>query len=181
MCVAPDPYRRWKHKCLKVIWKTQTRDPEEKQDPETQIWALWTGGRGGWNWYERESSAERAAQGPEDSHTPDNCQRDRAEKTEPYEITPSFGTFSISSGGHDLHVLNNLYRDRLGFIIATLKPEVAGIRRARWERGMMLKIGKPSGYTWKEFPTWHRGLGIRLQWLGSLQRHGFDPWPSTVA
>ena len=32
----------------------------------------------------------------------------------------------------------------------------------------------------EELLLWHSGLGIWLQWLWSLQRHGFDPWPSTV-
>jgi len=28
-----------------------------------------------------------------------------------------------------------------------------------------------------EFPLWHHGLRIQLQWLGSLQRGGFNPLP----
>ena len=31
-----------------------------------------------------------------------------------------------------------------------------------------------------EFPLWHSGLRIWLQWPGSLQRHGFYPWPGAV-
>ena len=31
-----------------------------------------------------------------------------------------------------------------------------------------------------EFLLWHSGIKIQLQWLRSLWRRGFDPWPSTV-
>ena len=31
-----------------------------------------------------------------------------------------------------------------------------------------------------EFPLWHSGLRIQLQWHWSRQRHGFDPWPCAV-
>lgn len=31
-----------------------------------------------------------------------------------------------------------------------------------------------------ELPPWYSGLGLQLQWFGSLQRCRFDPWPGVV-
>lgn len=39
---------------------------------------------------------------------------------------------------------------------------------------------KTSRKTPKEFALWCTGLRIRLQCVGSLQRHGFDPQPREV-
>ena len=37
------------------------------------------------------------------------------------------------------------------------------------------RLGFSSGKPFREFLLWRSGLRIRLQWLGLLQRHGFNP------
>ena len=61
-------------------------------------------------------------------------------------------------------------------------------RKATWRQETLMQTPPVSGnpHNFKSYAVsqsscqWHSGLRIQLQKLGSLQRCGFHPWPSTV-
>ena len=84
---------------------------------------------------------------------------------------PNFG-YNNTSGGLGVYPkerVNNPLKGRFG-----------EDSNSKTKKVKCLECSYPKDMDNQEFLLWYNGLRIPVQWSGSLQRYGFDPWPSTV-